>query len=223
VVVDCQGHVLLEVLQPLGDEELDPERQLELVDLLLVGEVAQDGRPAPVLQRLEVTLQQSQRHFCLGCGAADDGVEGLGDVLQAGEGHAQARAVLVVGQRARHPVEVEADRGGDVLAERLDVGLVPGAVPQQPLVAEPPAVLVLAQHVHKRVHMEPRLLGANAKHHGGAEYPLRHVDLPVEPPAVEDPRAPDPRRAVGPVRVEVGYPLLGPVQPHLVRFVVLVP
>ena len=66
MVVDCQGHVLLEVLQPLGDEELDPERQLELVDLLLVGEVAQDGRPAPVLQRLEVTLQQSQRHLCKG-------------------------------------------------------------------------------------------------------------------------------------------------------------
>ena len=58
---------------------------------------------------------------CLGCGAADDGVEGLGDVLQAGEGHAQARAVLVVGQRARHPVEVEADRGRDVLAERLHI------------------------------------------------------------------------------------------------------
>ena len=66
MVVDGQGHVLLEVLQPLGDEELDPERQLELVNLLLVGEVAEDGRPAPVLQRLEVTLQQSQRHFCKG-------------------------------------------------------------------------------------------------------------------------------------------------------------
>ena len=58
---------------------------------------------------------------CLGCGAADDGVEGLRDVLQPGEGHAQARPVLVVGQRARHPVEVEADRGRDVLAERLHI------------------------------------------------------------------------------------------------------
>ena len=47
-----------------------------------------------------------------------------------------------------------------VCGGHLDVGLVPGAVPQQPLVAEPPAVLVLAQHVHKRVHVEPRLLGA---------------------------------------------------------------
>ena len=59
------------------------------------------------------------------------------------------------------------------------------------------------------------LILTNAKHHGGAEYPLGHVDLPVEPPAVEDPRAPHPRRAVGPVGVEVCYPLLGPVQPHL--------
>ena len=58
---------------------------------------------------------------CLGCGAADDGVEGLGDVLEPGECHAQARAVLVVGQRARHPVEVEADRGRDILAERLHI------------------------------------------------------------------------------------------------------
>ena len=58
---------------------------------------------------------------CLGCGAADDGVEGLRDVLQPGEGHAQARPVLVVGQRARHPVEVEADRGRDILAERLHI------------------------------------------------------------------------------------------------------
>ena len=63
MVVDGQGHVLLEVLQPLGDEELDPERQLELVNLLLVGEVAEDGRPAPILQRVEFTLQQTQRHF----------------------------------------------------------------------------------------------------------------------------------------------------------------
>ena len=28
---------------------------------------------------------------CSVCGAADDGVEGLGDVLEPGEGHAQAR------------------------------------------------------------------------------------------------------------------------------------
>jgi hypothetical protein len=39
----------------------------------------------------------------------------------------------------------------------LDVGLVPSIVPQQPVVAEPPAVLILTQHVHKRMHMESRL------------------------------------------------------------------
>ena len=39
----------------------------------------------------------------------------------------------------------------------LDVGLVPSIVPQQPVVAESPAVLILTQHVHKRMHMESRL------------------------------------------------------------------
>ena len=40
----------------------------------------------------------------------------------------------------------------------LDVGLVPSVVPQQPVVTESPAVLILTQHVHKRtVHMESRL------------------------------------------------------------------
>ena len=58
----------------------------------------------------------------------------------------------------------------------------------------------------------------DTKHHGSAEYPLRHVDLPVEPPAVEDPRAPHPCRTVGKVGVEVCYPLVRSVQLHLHNF-----
>jgi hypothetical protein len=54
-------------------------------------------------------------------------------------------------------------------------------------------------------------------------FPLRHIDLPVVAATVEHPGAPHPRRPVGPVGMEVGNPLLGTVQPHLVRFVVLVP
>ena len=53
--------------------------------------------------------------------------------------------------------------------------------------------------------------------------PLRDVDLPVEPAAVEDPGAPNPGGSVRPVGMEVGDPLLGPVQPNLVALVILVP
>ena len=54
-------------------------------------------------------------------------------------------------------------------------------------------------------------------------FPLRHIDLPVVAAAVEHPGAPHPRRSIRPVGMEVGDALLGPVQPHLVRLVVLVP
>ena len=131
----------------------DPEGQLELVDLLLVGEVGQDGGPAAVLQGQEVPLQHPQGHLRLGGRAADDWVERFRDFLQATEGHPQALAVLVVGEGAGDAVEVEADGGGDVLPERLDVGLVPGAVPQQALVGQAPRGVLLTQHVHKGVHV----------------------------------------------------------------------
>ena len=58
----------------------------------------------------------------------------------------------------------------------------------------------------------------DTKHHGSAEYPLRHVDLPVEPPAVEDPRASHPCCTVGKVGVKICYPLVRSVQLHLHNF-----
>ena len=76
-------------------------------------------------------------------------------------------------------------------------------------------MLVLPKHVHKGVHMESRLPGADAEHHAGPEYSLTHVDLPVEPPAIEDPRAPDSGGAIGPVRVKMSDPLFRAVKANL--------
>ncbi len=76
-------------------------------------------------------------------------------------------------------------------------------------------MLVLPEHVHKGVHMESRLPGADAEHHAGPEDSLTHVDLPVEPPAIEDPRAPDSGGAIGPVRVKMSDPLFRPVKANL--------
>ena len=57
---------------------------------------------------------------CSVCCAADNGVEGLCDILQPGECHAQTRPILIVGQRACHSVEVETDRSRNTL-ERLHI------------------------------------------------------------------------------------------------------
>ena len=95
-----------------------------------MSEVAEDGGPAPVLQAREVPLEEAEAHLRLSGSGADDGVEGLGHLVEAGEGGAEALAVLVVGQGPRHAVEKQSDRGGDVLSERLDVLLVPPSVPQ---------------------------------------------------------------------------------------------
>ena len=80
---------------------------------------------------------------------------------------------------------------------------------------EAPAVLVLTEHVHKGVHMEPGLPGADAEHHARPEYPLTHVNLPVEPPAIEDPRPPDSSGAIRPVRVKVCDVLFSSTQVNL--------
>ena len=54
-------------------------------------------------------------------------------------------------------------------------------VPQEALVREAPGAGVLPEHVDEGVHVQARRLGPDAEHHAGAEYPLRDVDLPVEP------------------------------------------
>jgi len=50
VVVHTQGHILLKVFEALRDEVLDPQRQLQLVNLLLVGELGEHGGAATILQ-----------------------------------------------------------------------------------------------------------------------------------------------------------------------------
>lgn len=92
--------------------------------------MAEDGGPAPVLQALEVPLEEAKAHLRLGGGGAHDGVQRLGHLVKAGEGGAKALAVLVVGQGPGHPVEEQSDCGGDVLSERLDILLVTPSVPQ---------------------------------------------------------------------------------------------
>ena len=57
---------------------------------------------------------------CSVCCAADNGVEGLCDILQVGEGYTQTHPILVVGQRTCHSVEVETDRSRNTL-ERLHI------------------------------------------------------------------------------------------------------
>ena len=79
-------------------------------------------------------------------------------------------------------------------------------------------MLILPEHVHKGVNMKPGLPGADAEHHAGPEYSLTHVNLPVEPPAIEDPRAPHSSGAIGPVRVKVSNPVFRPVQANLEEY-----
>ena len=52
MVVNSQGHVFLEVLKALGDEVLYPERQFELINLLLVRELGENGGAATILKRI---------------------------------------------------------------------------------------------------------------------------------------------------------------------------
>ena len=195
MIIDGESHVFLKVLQALRYEMFYPQWQLQLVDLLLVCEVREDARPTSILERLEVSLENPEWHLGFSCGAADYGEQRVFYVLETGESHAQGHAVLVVGESPWYPVEVEADGGGDVLSEGLDVLLVSPPVPEQALVTQPPAQLVLAQHVHEGVHVKSGLLGADTEHHAGPEYPLGHVDLPVISPAIEDSGAPEQMRS----------------------------
>lgn len=98
MIIDGESDVLLKVFQTLRYEMFYPQRQLQLVDLFLVSEVREDTGPTPVLQRLEVSLENTQRHLSLGCRAAHYREQRFFYVLKTGESHAQGHAVLVVGQ-----------------------------------------------------------------------------------------------------------------------------
>ena len=64
-----------------------------------------------------------------------------------------------------HPVKVNPHGGGDILLERFrEVGDFP-VVPGRALVAEAPALVVLAQEVDEGVHVQAGGGGAHAEHH----------------------------------------------------------
>ena len=98
MIIDGESHVFLKVFQTFRYEMFYPQRQFQLVDLFLVSEVGEDGRPTSVLQRLKVSLQNAQGHLRLRSGAADYREQGVLYVLETGESHAQGDAVLVVGE-----------------------------------------------------------------------------------------------------------------------------
>ena len=223
MVVHCQGHVLLKVLKAFRDEVLDPEWKLELVNLFLVSEMGKNCGSTPVLERLKVSLQHSERHFCLGCRATHNGIERLLDIIETRESHTQTLTILVECQCARHSIKVETDCGGNVFSEWFDILFVPARVPHQPLVTQSPAVLVLSQHVDKCINMQSGSLGPDTKHHACPEYSLRHVDLPIVAATIEHPGASHSGCAIRPVGMEVSYPLLGTIEPHLMALVILVP
>ena len=125
------------------------------------------------------------------------------DLVQAGESNPKVMSILEEGEVARDPVKVNPDSCCNIFPERLDVGLVPARMPQQPLVAQTPGALLLSQHVDKSIHVQPEqkisfdqiengkvspgATCANAEHHAGAKYPLGDVDLPVISAAIENP------------------------------------
>ena len=70
MVVYSQGHVFLEVFKTLRNIGFYSEWKFELINLLLVREMAEDGGPAPVLETLEVPLEEAEAHLSLGCSGA---------------------------------------------------------------------------------------------------------------------------------------------------------
>lgn len=130
MVVYSQGHVFLEVFKTLRNIGFYSERKFELINLLLVREMAEYRGPAPVLETLEVPLEEAEAHLSLGCSGAHDRVERLRNLVEACEGSAETLAVLVVGQGSGHAIEKKSDRCGNVFSEGLNILLVLASVPQ---------------------------------------------------------------------------------------------
>ena len=81
----------------------------------------------------KLSLHDAKGHLSFGRGAADDRVERLVDLVQAVEGHAEADAVLEVGQSSGDAVEEDADGRGNVFPEGLRVLPVLAPVPKKAL------------------------------------------------------------------------------------------
>lgn len=172
LVILGQSQVILRVLgQSVGNVLLHGSGKPQELDVLLGSDVPQDDSPAPVLHGGVLPLRDPEGHLRLGGRAADHGVKGFCDLVQALERHPEAGPVLEVGQRAGDPVKVEAHRGGHVLFEGPGVDLVVAVVPQVPAVREAPTVFVLAQHVDEPVDVEPGLFGAYSEHQAEIKAP----------------------------------------------------
>ena len=98
MIIDGESHVFLKVFQALRYEMFYPEWQLQLVDLFLVSEVREDAGSTPILERLEVSLKNAERHLGFSCCAANYREQRVFYVLETGESHAQGHTVLVVGK-----------------------------------------------------------------------------------------------------------------------------
>jgi len=105
MVVYSQGDIFLEIFKAFRDEGFYSERKFELVNLLLVREMAEDGGPAPVLETLEVPLEEAEAHLCLGGGAARrkyaDGPTAHSPAARLPAYHASMLLRLAQGRRAR--------------------------------------------------------------------------------------------------------------------------
>ena len=136
-----------------------------------------DAGAAPVLQRQEGATRHAQRHFRFGGGGADGGVEVAVEGVEAGEGHPEALAVLVIGQRAVQSVVHHAHCHRHVLGEGRAEGDAAAPVPRQPLVRQPPALAVLSQQVQEGVGVQAGPPGGHPEHHARAEQAAGHPDL----------------------------------------------
>jgi len=196
VIIDCQGYILLEVFETLGDEMFDPDWQLQAVDLFLVGQSGENRCPTSILKRPKVSFQHSESHLSLRSGAAHYWIERFCDFIESTEGNSKTTVVFVESESSGISVKKYPHFCSNILLEGFDVLFMFPLVPEEALVAETPTVFILAKHIHKGVHMKSRLFGTDPEHHAGPEDSLGDGDLPVEPAPVEGPCSSDPCGAI---------------------------
>ena len=131
-----------------------------------------DDRSAAILKVMESPQGHSQRHLRLGGSRADDRVEFFLDAIQPSKRDTQTDVTLEVGQRALVPVEEDTQRGGLVLSEALRVLAPSTVVPDQSLMRESPALVVLAEKVDEGVSVQSGVLCPDPEHHTRTEDPL---------------------------------------------------
>ena len=130
MVVYSQGDIFLEIFKAFRDEGFYSERKFELVNLLLVREMAEDGGPAPVLETLEVPLEEAEAHLCLGSSGAHNRIEWFSDLVKISEGSAKTFPILIVCQGSRHTIEKKTDHCASVLSKGFNILLVSPSMPQ---------------------------------------------------------------------------------------------